>query len=123
MTRIQSRLAGLRLDDHVRRKAISAFLVVQLAFIMAQAIPPQFFLVRALGGEKLMSCIKESMTPFASHVGLLETWAMFAPDPGRQNAYLDAEITFRDGRKHVWTFPQMQELGYAERYAKERYRK
>ena len=48
---------------------------------------------------------------------------MFAPNPMRENTYIDAEITYQDGRKHIWTFPQMQELGYGERYAKERYRK
>ena len=41
----------------------------------------------------------------------------------RDNTYIDAEISYRDGRKHIWSFPQMQELGYAERYVKQRHRK
>ena len=120
---ILNRLAGFPADERVIRAAISIFLIVQLTFITAQAIPPKFFLVRALGGEALMTSFKGRVTPYASKVGLFQTWGMFAPNPGRQNAYVDAEITYRDGRKHIWTFPQMQELGYADRYAMERYRK
>ena len=45
-----NRLAGFPADERVIRAAISIFLIVQLTFITAQAIPPKFFLVRALGG-------------------------------------------------------------------------
>ena len=110
-------------DDRVRRAAITAFLIVQLTFMAIQSIPPKFFLVTAFSGENLMTSVKDKVTAYASHVGLFQTWAMFAPNPGRQNTYIDAEIIYRNGKKHLWTFPQMQELGYAERYAKERYRK
>lgn len=116
-------MRGLARNDRIRRAAISVFLLVQLVWMAVESIPPQFFLITLVRGEALMTSLRAKVAPYGAHVGLAQTWSMFAPNPGRQNTYLDAEITYRNGRKHIWTFPQMQELGYAERYAKERYRK
>jgi hypothetical protein len=110
-------------EEQVKRCALSALLLLQIALMAVQSIPPKFFLVTALGGEGLVSALASRVTPYASAIGLFQAWAMFAPNPKRENTYVDAEITYRDGRKHIWVFPQMQELGYAQRYAKERYRK
>ena len=121
--RILAQFDRLTDDDQVKRRALSAFLLVQLALMAVQSIPPKFFLVTALGGESLITKVAAKVTPYAVGIGLFQAWAMFAPNPLRENTYIDAEITYRDGRKHIWSFPQMQELGYGERYAKERYRK
>ena len=48
---------------------------------------------------------------------------MFAPNPAMANAYLEAEVTFRDGSRATWPFPRMDRMGYFERFRKERYRK
>jgi hypothetical protein len=55
--------------------------------------------------------------------GLWQAWNMFAPNPAMSNVYLEAEVTLADGIRAVWKFPRMSELGYFERYRKERYRK
>jgi hypothetical protein len=56
-------------------------------------------------------------------LGLWQSWIMFAPNPAMHNAYVEAEVTFRDGSRTTWTFPRMDKLGYFERLRKERYRK
>ena len=50
-------------------------------------------------------------------------WKMFAPDPLRQNFYVDALIEYRNGEKKVFKFPAPK--GHFERYflGGERYRK
>ena len=105
------------------RLAISAILLIQLTIMVSQAIPDDFFLVTGANGKALFTAVRQKLSPVATALGLRQDWMMFAPNPTHLNTYIDAEITYRDGRKHVWTFPQMQELGYAERYVKERYRK
>jgi hypothetical protein len=115
-----SRLTG---DDRVKRRLISAFLLLLLAVMVPGALPADFFLVTALHVKSFVTAFNAGLAPYAATAGLQVGWSMFAPNPTRQNTYLDAEITYPGGRKHIWTFPQMQELGYAERYAKERYRK
>jgi len=55
--------------------------------------------------------------------GLFQAWDMFAPDPLKLNSYIDAEVWFREGSARVWSFPKMHEIGYVDRYFKERYRK
>ena len=115
-----NRLKG---DDRANRRLITAFLLLHLAVIVPAAIPAGFFPVKALHLKGLLTAVTSVLAPYGAIAGLQVGWSMFAPDPTRHNAYIDAEITYRNGRKHLWTFPQMQELGYAERYAKERYRK
>lgn len=65
----------------------------------------------------------EWIAPYMEWTGLWQSWAMFAPDPMRVNAHLEALIIFRDGSQAIWSFPRTQKQGYLERYLKERYRK
>jgi hypothetical protein len=48
---------------------------------------------------------------------------MFAPNPRAANVYVEAEITFQDGKQTLWRFPRMEELGVIESSFKERYRR
>ena len=121
--RTHGSLVRIAENDRVKRAAISTLLLFHLVVIVSGSIPSQFFLAVALNGQGLLTALREKLAVYASAIGLRQDWSMFAPNPLRQNTYIDAEITYRDGRKHIWTFPQMQELGYAERYAKQRYRK
>ena len=85
-------------EEQVKRRALSALLLLQIALMAIQSIPPRFFLVTAVGGEGLVSALASRVTPYASGIGLFQAWAMFAPNPKRENTYVDAEITYRDGR-------------------------
>jgi hypothetical protein len=110
-------------SEKLNRLAISLFILGNLIAMVAGSIPADFYIVKILRAKALMTFLDTKISPYASHMGVTQRWMMFAPNPGRHNTYIDAEITYRNGRKKIWTFPQMQDLGYTERYAKERYRK
>jgi hypothetical protein len=113
----------LTADDRFNRRMISAFLLFHLVVIVSGAIPADLLLVTALHAKGFLTAFTAGLAPYAKTAGLQVGWSMFAPNPTRDNTYIDAEITYRNGRKHVWSFPQMQELGYFDRLVKERYRK
>lgn len=98
----------------VKRLAINAFLLFHLAVIVSWSIPSQALVFRI---------VRHSVSPYAWRAGLFQSWDMFAPNPTHTNAFVTAEITCSKGQVRVWSFPQMQDLGYSERYFKERYRK
>lgn len=84
------------------------------------------FCILVWGLPKLSSFhqeLKNSIQPYMLWSGLWQGWDMFSPDPLRLNASIEATVTFEDGSQSLWVFPKMQELGYGERYVKERYRK
>jgi hypothetical protein len=47
---------------------------------------------------------------------------MFAA-PAYSNNYLEADVTFADGGRATWKFPRIDQMGYVDRYLKERHRK
>jgi hypothetical protein len=98
----------------LKRIAINAFLVFHIVAITCWCVPLN---------SLLPARVKEAVRPYMLWTGLFQAWDMFAPEPPMLSIYLEAEITFRNGQTRVWKFPKMQELGYAERYYKERYRK
>ncbi len=55
--------------------------------------------------------------------GLWQNWAMFAPNPVAEDVYVSATAFFTDGSTAVWKLNKMDEMSYATRYAKERWRK
>jgi hypothetical protein len=94
--------------------AISAFLLFHMLAIASWCLP-----FNSVLNEKARGFIR----PYMLWSGLFQIWDMFAPDPARVNSYVEAEISFRDGSTRVWSVPRMNELGYVDRYFKERYRK
>lgn len=60
--------------------------------------------------------------PYMRWTGLFQTWDMFAPNPIPANTTIKAVI-ITDHHLRVWEYPRMDELGFGERYCKERYRK
>ncbi len=104
----------MTVNDEVKCRAISAFILFHIVVITSLSIPSDTQVGRTIGKQ---------FARYAQRAGLFQSWDMFAPNPVSANTYVDAEITFRNGQKRLWTFPQMNELGYVERYFKERYRK
>lgn len=98
----------------MRRTLVNAFIVLHLAVIWTWCLPQTFALRRPL-------------TRLTSHyvlaTGLWQGWSMFSPNPRRVDIRVGAEIEFADGAKTLYDFPQMDRLGYWERYRKERFRK
>lgn len=97
-----------------KRIAISVFLLFHLAAITSWCLPINSLLIDRW---------KQVIRPYMLWAGLYQAWDMFAPDPVKLNSYVEAEITFDDGSTRVWSIPRMNEIGYVDRYFKERYRK
>lgn len=70
-----------------------------------------------------MGALNRVTEPLMLRSGLWHGWAMFAPVPLRVNVSLEADVLLADGSRVTWVAPRMEQLGYLERYRKERYRK
>ena len=97
-----------------RRGVISVFILFHLVAITCMALPADFPPIRN---------IKDLVKPYMVWAGLFQTWDMFAPNPEAINSYIKTVVISRDRHMQVWSFPRMEELGFLERYKKERYRK
>ncbi len=96
----------------LRRRMISAFILFHLLLITVVAVP-----LKAFAG------VKDLVMPYMRWSGLFQSWDMFGPDPVKVNSYVKAVIISRDRHMQVWSFPKMEDLGFGERFRKERYRK
>jgi hypothetical protein len=97
-----------------RRGVISVFILFHLIAITCMAFPFDLPPIRNM---------KDLVKPYMVWAGLFQTWDMFAPNPEAVNSYIKTVVISRDRHMHVWSFPRMEELGFVERYRKERYRK
>jgi hypothetical protein len=100
----------------LRAWLVNAFIVGHVSTIAAWSIPTPLQPVPVRALNRLTA-------PYMRGLGLWQGWDLFAPDPLTVNIDVEAEVTFRDGRRVLWVFPRMEELSYFDRYRKERYRK
>jgi len=96
------------------RVLLNAFILFHIVSILCWSLPTQPRIVRAYN---------RLVKPYMLGSGLWQGWNMFAPDPLAIDIDVDAQLVFRDGSRKTWVFPRMEEMGYWERYRKERYRK
>ncbi len=61
--------------------------------------------------------------PYLTVTAFAQSWSMFSPNPDHMDVYLEARITYADGRVKSWEFPRMAHYGYVKRYEEERWRK
>jgi hypothetical protein len=101
-------------SSSVRRTVISAFILFHLCAVTLWAIPYDSAFI--IGARKLIQ-------PYMRWTGLFQTWNMFAPNPILTNTYIKAVVITEHSHMHVWEYPRMDQLGFGERYRKERYRK
>jgi len=55
--------------------------------------------------------------------GFWQYWDMFAPNPAAIDLYLEADVTFQDGKKIRFHYPRIYTMPIPLKYVKERYRK
>ena len=63
------------------------------------------------------------VSPYMEFTGLAQNWNMFSPNPSDLDLYWEARIRYQDGQTRSWEFPRMTDLGYFDRYRRERFRK
>lgn len=85
-----------RLESSVRgRVLLSILIVVILAGVVAWNLPE----------SELTRRSQYRLKPMMNASGLDQTWAVFAPDPPRQELRLEARIAYDDGTQRTWRVP------------------
>jgi len=114
---IQQTVIGTGGSTRLRRAkyiAINIFLAFHILAIACWCMPVDVPLV--------LLC-RNLVRPYLAWSGLFQSWDMFAPIPKSANTYIDAILIYQDGSRTTWTLPRMEELGFTQKYFKERYRK
>ena len=98
----------------IGRLIVNAFIAGHVLAIVAWSLPEQ--------RVPAVWRVKRVIALYMTRSGLWQDWRMFAPHPLTSNYDVRAELSYHDGTSATWIFPRMEDLGYAERYRKERYR-
>ncbi len=104
---------GSHPPSSIRRLLASAFILWQLGATAVWLLPPSAL------QQRLVPMVRRYMV----FTGSAQNWHMFAPNPANVDEYLTTVVTYRDGTRKTWMFPRMHDLGYLQRYQKERFRK
>jgi len=82
-------------SDPIGRAVITGVIVFILGTLLASNLP----------ASGLQNVIADLVRPVRNGVGLDQAWGVFAPDP-RSTVYdFEARITYDDGKKELWRFP------------------
>src|SRR5215212_11118372 len=76
-----------------------------------------------LPNSALRQSCAELVRPYLMITGLAQGWTMFSPNPSDVDLYIEARITYANGQVRGWNYPRMIDMGYVERYRRERFRK
>jgi len=71
----------------------------------------------------LIQSLLPNVRPYIAWAGLMQSWHMFSPDPTTLDVSVEARITYADGHTIAWPFPRLADMGYGERYQRERFYK
>ena len=105
----------IKIFQKIKYALICSFLAVNIVLIVTASLPD-----RSAVGDNIL----DVLAPYQTFFALDQMWSMFAPNPASVNAYLDAEVTFKDGSKEHWTFPRPSKMPSLEKLlGGERFRK
>jgi hypothetical protein len=62
-------------------------------------------------------------TPVMVFANLWQSWDMFAPNPRDEDIWVDVLYSDTSGQNRQWVLTKMNDMGYLERWQKERWRK
>jgi hypothetical protein len=99
--------------NRVRKPVLSCLILAYIWIVVCQ-LTPAFPFKKALYAPFRMS---------VDALGLWQNFGVFVPDPRKNNAFIDALVTFDDGSVAVWEYPRMETLNVVAKSQKERYRK
>ncbi len=71
----------------------------------------------------LSGALMPIVRPYMTFTGFMQDWHLFSPNPSRQDLYLEARITYADGRTAGWEFPHTSHHVSAARHRQEHYDK
>lgn len=96
------------------RRAVNLFIVWHLFALFIWLVPGQSAIVQACVG---------TVRPYMIMTAFAQSWSMFSPNPDHLDVFLEAKITYANGRVKFWEFPRMARMSYAKKYEEERWRK
>jgi hypothetical protein len=96
-----------------RRLAISAFVLFHLSAISIWTLP----------ACAIKDRFSEPYRYYVLPLGIWQWWAIFAPNPVRENQLLEAEVIDAKGLRHIHEFTKIGDLSWWERIARYRHPK
>jgi hypothetical protein len=96
-----------------RRLIVSAFVAFHLSAIIMWTLPP------CLIKERFMMPYRYYVLP----LGIWQWWAIFAPDPIKENWLLEAEVVDVQGIRRIYEFPTIGDLSWWARVPRYRHPK
>ncbi len=103
-----------KLGRVVKYFLICSFIAVNLIILGFDSVPNQ-----NLFEEKALSLI----AGYQKTLALYQGWSMFAPNPSRENLFVDADVYFANGSKEKWAFPRANQENRGALMMRERLRK
>lgn len=75
-------------------------------------------MIRAQLDQKspVINFVYTPITFIQNYFSMWRGWSMFAPEPMRMNAYIDAIVTFEDETEYVYNFLSIEDESLYERY-------
>lgn len=99
----------------INKILVSAFIVLNFLTMVRIFVPLE---------AKYFATIYRPVDSYLSFFSIYQDWMMFAPNPGRLNTTVEAEVEFDDGSVEKFSFPKQSEMGLFEKYTYgEKYRK
>jgi hypothetical protein len=109
----QSSAFALDPEHGWQRGLLNAFILFHLLAIVVWNMPSSY----------LQQQLRGRITRYMTYVGLDQAWGMFAPEPGRENFYMQARITLANGERAYWPIGRQDNLNPFARLVNERQRK
>ena len=98
-----------------KKVIISVFIVFNFLVMMRIHLPQSNSVIRK---------IYQPVDTYLTFFSIYQDWMMFAPDPGKINTYITAEVEFYDGSKDTYKFSRGRDLTIGQKYLYgEKYRK
>jgi hypothetical protein len=99
----------------MRKSLISCFIILNFLCMVRVFAPLE---------TNFFSALYRPIDSYLSFFSIYQDWMMFAPNPGRMNIRLSAEVEFLDGTKEDYFFPNTEDLSLMDKYIYgEKYRK
>ncbi len=97
----------------LRKAIINLFLVWQVLAVAVWLLPD------GIGRQTVYPVVSDYMR----FTGCWQQWTMFSPSPYKNDSYVEARIEYPDGTSSHWNVVRMHDLGYVQKYQRERFRK
>jgi hypothetical protein len=91
----------------MKKKLIIFFIILNFLTMIRTHLPLE---------NKFWGMVYKPIDSYLTFFSIYQDWMMFAPDPGKFNNYITAEVDFFDGSKDTYTFPRGSQLSIREKY-------